>query len=73
MQIYSSNIKTAEYDREKRELKMTFNNRPMWLYTYYKVSPRIWTEFVKSESKGQYFSQIIRDNYRYSRVTINRR
>lgn len=73
MQIYSSNIKTAEYDREKRELKMTFINRPMWLYTYYKVSPRIWTEFVKSESKGQYFSQIIRDNYRYSRVTINRR
>ena len=66
MRIVSSNIKTADYDRTKRELKMTFINRPRWRYTYYKVSPRIWVEFVRSQSKGQYFSDIIRDHYTYS-------
>lgn len=50
---------------------MTFVNRPKWLYTYYKVSPRIWVEFVRSSSKGQYFSEIIRDKYSYSRTISN--
>ena len=70
MIIVSSNIKTADYDRVKRELRLTFINRPRWVYIYYKVSPRIWTEFVKSQSKGQYFSDIIRDNYQYSRNVL---
>lgn len=68
MQIVSSNIRTADYDRVKRELKLTFINRPRWEYIYYNVSPNIWTEFVKSRSKGQYFSEIIRDAFRYSRI-----
>lgn len=46
---------------------MTFINRPRWVYTYYKVPPNIWVEFVRSESKGQYFSQIIRDRFQYTR------
>ena len=71
MQIVSSNIRTADYDRKKRELYMTFVNRPKWLYTYYKVSPRIWVEFVRSSSKGQYFSEIIRDKYSYGRTISN--
>lgn len=52
---------------------MTFVNRPNWVYTFYKVSPRIWVEFVRSSSKGQYFSDIIRDNYQYSRTISNRK
>lgn len=68
MQIVSSNIKTADYDRIKRELKMTFINRPRWVYTYYNVPSRIWVEFVRSQSKGQYFSEIIRNSYRYNRI-----
>lgn len=70
MIIVSSNIKTADYDRVKRELRMTFINRPRWVYTYYKVPPRIWVEFVKSNSKGQYFSDIIRDNYQYNKIVV---
>lgn len=70
MQIVSSNIRTADYDRTKRELRMTFINRPRWTYTYYNVPSRIWVEFVKSQTKGQYFSDIIRNNYRYSRVVV---
>ena len=71
MQIVSSNIRTADYDRTKRELKMTFINRPRWIYIFYNVPSRIWVEFVKSQSKGQYFSEIIRDSYRYSRIVSN--
>lgn len=70
MIIVSSNIKTADYDRVKRELRMTFINRPRWVYIYYKVPPRIWVEFVKSNSKGQYFSDIIRDNYQYNKIVV---
>ena len=69
MQVVSSNIRTADYDRKKRELYLTFINRPNWLYTYYRVPPRIWVEFVRSNSKGQYFSQIIRETYKYTRTT----
>lgn len=46
---------------------MTFINRPRWVYVYHKVPPNIWVEFVKSESKGQYFSQIIKDRFQYTR------
>lgn len=70
MIIVSSNIKTADYDRVKRELRMTFINRPRWVYIYYKVPPRIWVEFVKSNSKGQYFSDIIRGNYQYNKIVV---
>ena len=67
MKIVSSNIRTASYDRKNRQLQMTFINRPRWVYIYYKVPPNIWVEFVKSDSKGQYFSQIIRDRFQYTR------
>lgn len=70
MIIVSSNIKTADYNRTKRELRLTFINRPRWVYIYYKVPPRIWVEFVKSNSKGQYFSDIIRDNYQYNKIVV---
>lgn len=70
MRIVSSNIKTADYDRIKRELKMTFINRPRWVYIYYKVPPRIWVEFVKSQSKGQYFTQIIREGFLYRKIIL---
>lgn len=68
MNIVSSNIKTADYDRQKRELYLTFINRPRWKYVYYNVPINIWTRFIKSQSKGQYFNDVIRDAYKY-RVT----
>lgn len=70
MQIVSSNIKTAGYDRTKRELKMTFINRPRWLYIYYNVSPKIWVEFVRSQSKGQYFSEIIKSTFKFKKIIL---
>lgn len=68
MRIVSSNIKTADYDRTKRELKMTFINRPRWVYTYYKVPLRIWVEFVRSQSKGQYLKEIIETSFSFCKT-----
>lgn len=68
MIVQSSNIKTADYDRVKRELTLVFINRPRWEYIYFNVPPNIWTGFIKSVSKGQYFSAVIKDIYRYSRI-----
>ncbi|WP_418676168.1 KTSC domain-containing protein [Alistipes putredinis] len=67
MQIVSSNIRTADYDRRNRVLRMTFVNRPNWLYEYFNVPVKIWTRFLQADSKGQYFSAYIRDAYRYRR------
>lgn len=69
MKIYSSNIATADYDKNEHKLIMTFINRPSWTYTYYNVPPRIWVKFIQAESHGQYFSSHIRDVYSYSRTT----
>lgn len=67
MNISSSNIKTADYNKSTRTLSMVFINRPRWEYTYYNVPLPIWTRFIASTSKGEYFSAIIRDVYRYTR------
>ena len=67
MKINSSNIKTADYDKGKKELSLTFINRPRLVYTYYKVSPKVWVDFIRSVSKGQYFANNIKDVYNYSR------
>ena len=70
MQITSSNIKSAEYDRTTPRLTLIFINRPRWVYTYYHVSPKVWVEFLKAQSKGTYFSAAIRDNYNYRRTIL---
>ena len=70
MKIASSNIATAEYDRTKRELKIVFIKRPLWEYTYHKVSPKIWVEFVRVDSKGRYLKDIIEPRYAYTRKII---
>lgn len=70
MKIVSSNIMSADYDRRKRELTMIFINRPRWVYVYSNVPIKIWNEFINSQSKGEYFSAIIRDVYRYKRIIL---
>ena len=70
MQVVSSNIKTADYDRTTQRLTLIFVNRPRWVYTYYHVSPKVWVEFLKAQSKGTYFSAAIKDNYNYRRTIL---
>lgn len=70
IRVFSSNIKTAAYDTKSKTLYLTFINRPMWEYSYYHIPPRVWTGFVRADSKGQYFIGHIRDQYAYTRKTI---
>ena len=70
--IGSSNLWKADYDRMKMEMTIVFLNRKNWLYTYQGVPIRVWTNFLKAESKGQYFASFIKDNYIYSRQAFNK-
>lgn len=67
MRIFSSNIRTADYNRVSRELTIVFINRPMWTYIYYKVPPNIWVRFLQSASKGQFFADMIKDKYAFTK------
>lgn len=70
--IGSSNLWKADYDRAKMEMTIVFLNRKNWLYTYKGIPIRVWTSFLKAESKGQYFANNIKDNYIYSRQAFNK-
>ena len=70
MQIQSSNIKSAEYDRENRILTMVFINRPRWVYHYYNVPSSIWVRFIRATSKGVFFAHHIKDVYLFKRKVI---
>lgn len=67
IRVFSSNIKTAAYNSRDKVLVLTFVNRPSWTYLYYHVSPKVWTGFVRAESKGKYFTDYIKDQYQFSR------
>lgn len=59
-----------DYESKSRILTMTFINRPRWIYTYYNVPKTIWTGLIKAQSKGEYFSNHIRDRFRYERIVM---
>lgn len=44
---------------------MIFHNRPNWVYVYYAVPPLVWVDFIKADSHGKFFSNNIRDVFRY--------
>lgn len=70
--IGSSNIWKVGYDRAKMEMTMVFINRKTWIYTYKGVPIRTWTGFLKSQSKGIYFAQNIKDTYNFKKVVNNK-
>lgn len=67
MKINSSNIKSAEYDKSNHILTLVFINRPIWVYSYRAVPPRVWTGFLKAQSQGKYFANYIKDQYVFVR------
>ena len=70
LHIGSSNIWKAGYDRSKRQIVMYFINRKTWRYTYLNVPIRVWTGFLKAESKGVYFARNIKDTFKNRRRII---
>lgn len=53
----STVIRDASYNPSWAMLTLTFQDGSRYQY---RVSPRIWREYQKAESKGEYFSKNIR-------------
>jgi hypothetical protein len=49
------------------------NGGPGDLYIYYDVPIRVYKRWVSAPSKGHYFWQYIRNNYKYSKLTGNKK
>jgi len=67
VQISSSNLKSAKYNTEEKNLLVEFNNGS--IYEYEEVP---WETFVKlrmAESQGKYFNSSISKTYKYKRLT----
>ena len=66
-EVTSTVIAEEGYDRDNRVLLIRFRSDGS-LYAYYDVSENVFDELVNAESQGSYFSNSIRDIYRYERL-----
>jgi hypothetical protein len=64
--VESTNIESIGYDRDFQILEIEFHNGAV--YQYFDVLENIYEALMGADSKGKYFSQFIKGNYRYSRV-----
>jgi hypothetical protein len=64
--IKSSNLKSASYNTETKNLTITFNNGS--IYEYYDFPWEIFTKFRMSESQGKFFSTSINGKYKYKKI-----
>ena len=61
----SSVIRTYRYDPHQRQLELQFVSGRRYLY--HEVPEEIWREMRQAFSKGEYFNERIRDQYRFTR------
>lgn len=64
-EIESSNLLLQGYDEKTRILYLVFrpykkDKDPEWVYQY-KVNPIVYQNFLQAESKGKFFSDIIKE------------
>ena len=64
--IESSNLKSAKYDTESKDLVVTFNSGA--IYEYNNVPWEKFTKFRMSKSQGKYFNENISRSYKYTKV-----
>ena len=62
----SSNISEIRYESSTSTLEVEFQNGGN--YQYFDVPEHIWEAFKAADSKGQFLSQNIKGQYRYSKV-----
>jgi hypothetical protein len=64
--VDSSSLKSMGYARKTQTLEIQFANGS--IYRYDDVPLALWTEFRRSESKGKFFQEKIRDRFPTTRV-----
>jgi hypothetical protein len=61
--VESSVIRFFRYDPRERALHITFTSGKA--YTYLDVPPKVYDDFLKADSKGEFFNEEIRDQYSF--------
>jgi hypothetical protein len=67
MKVQSSAISEVTYQKKSENLYVTFK-RDGATYLYEDVPQEVYDEFMKADSKGIYFKNIIEPNYPYRKV-----
>lgn len=63
----SATVRTMTYDEANGTLEIEFTSGAV--YRYFDVPPEARDELESAFSKGQAFNAVIRDRYRYERIT----
>lgn len=66
--VDSSTIREIGYDVEEHRLIVVFNSGGR--YSYDGVPVDLWDKFLTSKSKGRFFAEEIKHNYRFKRSEI---
>ena len=64
--VKSSLFASARYEAERHQLYLRFRDGNV--YRYFSCPLKVYTEFLSADSKGRYFSQNIRSQFRYEQV-----
>lgn len=64
--VESSNIDAVGYDPSTQVLLVRFKGNT--LYGYSDVPAWVHTQFVKAESKGQYFAKNVKNKFKFSKL-----
>lgn len=64
--VQSSNIDSVGYDSEENILQIKFKSGG--IYNYHNVPKRIYTTLLAAPSKGKFFHQEIKGNFKYVKV-----
>lgn len=64
--IESSNLKSATYDTNSSDLRVTFNSGS--IYEYNNVPWEKFTKFRMAKSQGKYFNENISRSHKYTKI-----
>lgn len=64
--VSSSNLHSVGYDSTSQTLEIEFNSGS--IYQYFNVPSSIYQGLMNASSHGQYFSQYIRNIFRYRQI-----
>lgn len=62
--VASSNLKSVGYDADSETLEIEFHSSGV--YQYFGVPQYVYDGLMNASSKGRYFHQNIRNNYRWA-------
>jgi len=70
-EVESANLKAIGYDKATLTLRVKFKSSTT-AYDYVGVSPELFLEFMKSDSKGQFFFTKIKGRFEFDKTEIKK-